>query len=71
MEKMTTVPHSIKAKDEVELQLSMLKNNLADGYFYRYFDIQPHNGGWIAWYYKDIEKTAVLKGAENGSDDRG
>ena len=71
MEKMTTVPHFIKAKNEVELQKAMLRNNITNGYFYRYFDIRPlSKNEWVAWYFKNVEDNVILSGGMNESNDR-
>jgi len=70
MEKMTMIPHYLKADDVDSLKKEMLKNNITDGYYYRYFDIREIKGKWYAWYVKDVEKTAILKESMSGNDRR-
>lgn len=71
MEKMTMIPHYLKADSVDSLKKEMLKNNLSNGYFYRYFDIKKIDGEWYAWFVKEVEQTTILKEVSSGPNDRG
>lgn len=65
------IPHFISASSPRELMRRMLLQNVADGFEYRYFDIQNVNGEWVAWYNRLIKvkelPERLSKGAVNGS----
>jgi hypothetical protein len=48
----------VEAKNRDELIKRMMAQNLADGYSYRYFDIQfdSQKAVWIAWFYPENDK---------------
>jgi len=52
-------PTFLVAKSPQALSQLMLKNNMAHGYEFKYFDIQFANGKWYAWYFKN--RRAELK----------
>jgi hypothetical protein len=65
------IPNFLKARSPQGLRRAMLINNTRNNTFYQYFDIQlnPADGFWYAWFYKDVgsEDVAVLERADTGS----
>jgi hypothetical protein len=60
------IPHFISASTPRELMRRMLLTNVADGFEYKYFDIQFINGQWVAWYNR-ILNLREIKVETNGS----
>lgn len=55
MEMPDIVPTFIEADSKTELVKKMIMNNLSQGKFFRYFDIQKDGKKWVAWYYDNIK----------------
>jgi len=53
--KPTLVQDFIKAKSAKKLVIEQFKNNVLYGMRFKYSTPQFINGGWICWYYRDIE----------------
>lgn len=58
------IPFFIEAPSKEELMRRMLENNVVNGAYHEYFDIQKDGKNWVAWYYKRVElKGKVVNGS--------
>jgi len=55
LEKPNLIPHFIIAPDKKTLMRMMLKINLEENAFHKFFDIQKEGNTWVAWYYKAVK----------------
>ena len=55
METPDLVPFYLEAGTKDELVALMIRNNLSNQKFYKYFDIQKDGKRWVAWYYERFE----------------
>ena len=66
MEKSNTIPLYIEAPNKKMLVQRMLNNNMKNGSFFRYFDIQKDGDMWVAWYFANIKIDIDVKEVDNG-----
>jgi hypothetical protein len=56
---LTLIPNFLEARSLKGLRALMLKNNLAKGKAFRYFDIQKDGTNWIAFFLEDALEEAL------------
>ena len=55
MNKLSMIPHFLKARSESELMKLCYQTNIKMGTMNKYFDFQRVGKFWVCWYYADLE----------------